>query len=456
MNSEVHGTLDNGAKASLINCVSQGHTTFHGEDSAISRSQMFPHFIVIGDEWIDAEQEFVSEIEYFPASINRLYGFRRDFGVIHPSKNELEGILADDRKRLAKAAEEEGWGGIDQDIIDVGDHPILQYYSGHFQVAIAECKDLVIEISNRPSHGMGSALGVEIRNQIVVNLRFPKPLRLEKTIAKLRIVHSFLELCLGSRQEYQSIKLKPAGSKGHKLFDLHWSYANTRVGKTGRHPHEADVLADFGRRRSEFSKLLKEWVDTSEQMSEARWRFGSCFFSNSYSPDRLIGAANIFDLLPEDRAPKTRQLDEATQALVKDSRARFRSLPESFARQEMLGAIGRIGKASLRDKINHRAAILIQHMGPAFSELTIPCQQGVICRNHYVHGSEASFDYESEFSAVAFITDTLEFVFAISDFLEMGWSYDNWKKHGTTGSHAFGAYCANYALALSRLKKALQ
>ncbi|SDP79345.1 hypothetical protein SAMN04488512_1502 [Sulfitobacter litoralis] len=454
-NSEVHGSLDDGAKASLIDCISQGNTTYGLRDNDSARSQMFPHFIVVGDEWVDAEQEFVSQIEYFPADVDCLSGFRRDFGMIHPTKNEFQKILVADEARLAKISKERDWDKTDRDAVDVGDHPILQYYSGNFQIVKVDCKDCLIEISNRPSHGRGSSRGVKIENQITVNLKFPRPLKLEKAATKLLIVHSFLELCLGKRQEYQNIKLKPADRKDHKLFDLHWSYANERVRKTGRHPHAGDVLADFGRRKSEFSKLLGNWVDTSEQMAEARGRFSSCFFSSSYSPDRVVAAANIFDLLPEDRVPKARQLDEETLALVKEFKPKFRSLPESFARQEMLGAIGRIGKASLRDKINHRVAILTKHMGSSFSELTVPCQQGVICRNHYVHGSEAAFDYQNEFPSFAFITDTLEFVFALSDLLEMGWSYRDWREHGTTQSHAFGSYCVNYAGELHKLKELL-
>jgi hypothetical protein len=451
-NSEVHGSLDNGAKASLIDCISQDNTTYgHGG----ARSQMFPHFIVVGDEWVDAAQEFVLEIEYCPANVDCLSGFRRDFGMIRPTKNEFQKMLTDDEAKSAAFAKEQGRDNPNREAVDAGDHPLLQYYSGNFQIVQINCERCQIEISNRLTQSMRASLGVKMENQITINLKFTSPITLKLATTKLIQVHSFLELCLGKRQEYQNIKLKPAGRKDHTLFDLHWSYANERARKTSRQPHPADVLADFGRRKLEFSKLLKNWVDTSDQMSAARGRFASCFFSSSYNSNRMVAAANIFDLLPEDRVPKARRLDDATLALIKEIKPKFRSLPESFARQEMLGAIGRIGKASLRDKINCRVNILTKHMGSNFRELTIPCQQGVICRNHYVHGSEAAFDYENEFLSFAFITDTLEFVFALSDLFEMGWSYRDWREHGTTQSHAFGSYCVNYAGELQKLKKLL-
>jgi hypothetical protein len=51
----------------------------------------------------------------------------------------------------------------------------------------------------------------------------------------------------------------------------------------------------------------------------------------------------------------------------------------------------------------------------------IPINQAVPCRNHFVHGGDAGFDYAKEFNSFAFLTETLEFVFAISDILELGW-----------------------------------
>jgi hypothetical protein len=56
---------------------------------------------------------------------------------------------------------------------------------------------------------------------------------------------------------------------------------------------------------------------------------------------------------------------------------------------------------------------------------------------------------------VSFFTDTLEFVFAASDLIEVGWKIEPWLQKGTTMSHPFGTYCAHYRYNLQALKALL-
>lgn len=65
------------------------------------------------------------------------------------------------------------------------------------------------------------------------------------------------------------------------------------------------------------------------------------------------------------------------------------------------------------------------------------------------------FDYDRNFEAVTFFTNTLEFVFATSDLIDAGWDARSWISHGTTMTHPFGQYRANYPFALKCLKTLL-
>ena len=78
--------------------------------------------------------------------------------------------------------------------------------------------------------------------------------------------------------------------------------------------------------------------------------------------------------------------------------------------------------------------------------------QHVNCRNFYVHGSDGSFDYNANFDAVTFFTQTLEFVFAASDLVDAGWDITGWSKTSTTMSHPFARYRVNYKTELEELK----
>lgn len=175
-------------------------------------------------------------------------------------------------------------------------------------------------------------------------------------------------------------------------------------------------------------------------------------FSN-YGINRIVGAANMFDLLPESHAPKKKEPDEVLKAAVRHCRDTFAALPDSFAKQSVLSALGRVGTASLRDRVYHRVERVLAAAGGRFPDLHVPCNHAVLARNHYVHGSKASFDYREHFTEFAFITDTLEFVFAVSDLLDLGWSLETWMGNGLTMSHPFGAYVVDFPMNMQRLQK---
>ena len=272
-------------------------------------------------------------------------------------------------------------------------------------------------------------------------------------------LHSFFELCLGKRQRYLWIEIElerleaeiddPIG----RCLQGYWSYCNEHMyGKTASTQY-GDVLLDAGAQEAEFATVLSGWLDSAPSVGKARSRLANAFHSGSYDVDRIVGAANVFDLLPSTHVPSRVEPGEPTRDAVKESRERFKALPDSFARQSVLSTLGRVGTASLRDKICHRAEILTMADPRRFAELHLPCHQAVLCRNHFVHGSEGAFDYREEFNAFAFLTDTLEFVFAASDFIELGWDYNSWLKKGSTLSHNFGSYVVNYGANLRMLKQ---
>ena len=72
-------------------------------------------------------------------------------------------------------------------------------------------------------------------------------------------------------------------------------------------------------------------------------------------------------------------------------------------------------------------------------------------RNHYVHGSEASYDYRADGDALFFFTSTLEFVFGASELIECGWEIANW----IGGSHAFAELLRSWAPRVANVKKQL-
>jgi hypothetical protein len=221
--------------------------------------------------------------------------------------------------------------------------------------------------------------------------------------------------------------------------------------------HPSDVLMDAVRQPEEFSRVLANWLAREDSWRDARIRFFGLFAQQRrYELDRLIAAANMYDILPSSAGPPDIQLSDELQAAKQTGRKTFRALPQSPERDSVLGALGRIGKASLKQKVRHRAKPIVDAVGERFPELLMVTDEAVTCRNYYVHGGECrSFEYNRNFNAVVFFADTLEFVFAASDLMEAGWDVKTWAKTPTTMSHRFASFRINYAGRLQKLKALL-
>lgn len=454
--TDIHGILVDGKKASILDCVIQEKKQYRFDKDTQFESVFFPNFIVIGEEFISSDELIIQAVRYHFDNIASLVSGSKTFRSLWPDAEEARRILEEDHKRSEKIAEEHGWS---KPLFnpEISEHPHLLYYSGLWEIIALQSRVGKISLTNRPSFSTGNAAGVGISNQVVANIEFTEPKSLIAVIHELQNLHGLFELSLGHRQRYRWIELeliyrsKETERDMPQTVRLYWSLCNERV-KNDSKVSLNDILLAPDRRPEEFTKVAAGWMNSTENMLDPRERFATAFFG-PYSINRIVGAANMFDLLPESHAPTTKEVDAPLRDAVIQCRKIFSDLPESFARQSVLSALGRIGKASLRDKIYYRAEKIIAVAGRKFPELHLPCHQAVICRNHYVHGSKRAFDYQENITEFAFITDTLEFVFAVSDLLDLGWDFSSWLHEGMPMTHPFGAYVINYSQNIAHLKE---
>lgn len=457
--TDIHGMLIDGKKASLLGCVLNNKTRHHSNEQSQFESQYFPNHVVIGEEFINSGESVIQAVHYHFDNVNRLVSGHDTFQSLNPSTDEILHILEEDHKRREMVAEKYGWmkSNFKPQICD---HPQLLYFSGLWEITACETKLGKVSLTNRASRGLGTSTGISISNEVTVNIEFTESKTLDEAIDAMQTLHGLFELSLGHRQRYRWIELKLINQSKETEYHipqtarLYWSLCNTRVkgeSKVGLN----DILLAPDLRPKEFTKVVAGWMNSADIMSDPRERFGSAFFEN-YSINRIVGAANMFDLLPESYTPKTKEIDAPLMEVVEQCRNLFTSLPESFAKQSILSALGRLGKASLRDKIYHRADKISAEVSHLFPDLYIPCNHAVIARNHYVHGSNASFDYQENFTEFAFIIDTLEFVFAVSDLLDIGWDLKIWLNQHMSMTHPFGIYAINYSNNINRLKNTVK
>lgn len=342
--------------------------------------------------------------------------------------------------------------------IVLGPHPQILYYTGKREIVSADTDIGIISASHRPTFTMGGPEGVWLKNTIAISVKFSEEREFHGAIAEVAKLLRFFEVIIGRPQNIVRLHIRlKEESELHRFLKVYWNMLPKHpYSSDDDKPRPQDVLIDGAQHTAEFSSVLTNWLARDLLWSDARERFSYVFETqNTYGPNRLIAAANMFDILPANAVPRDTPLSPQIQAARDSSRSLFAVLPASIERDSILSALGRLGKSSLKHKIRHRAQFVSETVGDRFPDISLVTDEAVNCRNHYVHGSAASYPYNEHFSSLVFLNDTLEFVFAASDLIECGWNIRRWLNQGTTMSHPFGTYRVGYQEGLNRLKARL-
>ena len=440
----VKGILLDLTKVSLIDCVApQTPGSYSSEHGSYYFTNVFPHFVIQGAHHISPEEKTIEAVHFHMDDAATLF---YDFDAF--------GFLIDARPFIDQIAHANALNRV----ITTGPDPKILYFTGKREIFSADTVLGKVTATHNPSHNLGGPTGVHLKNRIIVSIAFQEEVAFHEAIYRTSRLLEYLGMMVGRPQNLLQLYMR-VGKDGESpiMLDVYWSLVPERnPSDESEKPHPADALLDAARNPEEFSRVLANWLDRQEEWRDARWQFFNSFAKQRhYDIDRLIGSANMFDVLPCTAVPPNVELATELQNAKKSAREIFVNLPLSPERDAILGALGRLGKSNLKHKIRHRSQRLTKILGEHFQQLQMVTDEAVNCRNYYVHGGEPSFDYNRNFDAVTFFTDTLEFVFAASDLIEAGWNIHAWSRTGTTMSHPFGRYLATYAAQLQRMKSLL-
>jgi hypothetical protein len=440
----ITGVLHDLTKVTLINCIttsgtgsgSRGGERYHF-------ANIFPHFVVFGDRFVNPAEKAIAEVRFVMEDATTLFYDFDAFGTVIDARPFIDQIAHANK--------------LDREIT-TGAEPQILYFTGKREVFTVETALGRISATHNPGHTLPDPSGLFLRNTISVNIMFKDPVTFDEAIARTSTLLSYLGVLVGRPQNLVDldVRVEPDAETSAPVR-VYWSMPPERgPSEEGRRPHPSDVLLDPVRQRGQFTGVLSRWLDRQVEWRDARLGFWNSFAEqHRYGLDRLIGSANMFDILPSSAVPPDVPLTKELQDAKEVARKIFGLLPQSPERDSVLGALGRMGKSNLKQKIRHRAKWVIDSVGERFPDLTTVCDEAVNCRNYYVHGGEARFDYGGNFAATSFFTDTLEFVFAASDLIEAGWDVKRWITTPTTMSHPFASYRVNYSMNLLALKALL-
>lgn len=443
--TQVEGTSVAGERITLIDCFSPGVSRTHFKGEPIRHhADIFPHYVVIGRSHIESNKPCIRAIHFTTNDLTQLFYDFDAFSHLIDATSLIDSVLQERRKIRP---------------IESGEYPEIAYFTGKTRITEVDTVIGKVSVHHRPSHNLGGPTGIFIKNRMVVTIEPNEPVEFAEAIDKLYVVATFLSVAAGRTQGIKHIQITTLEEDDGiaRTLRVHPSYrwkANNKI--ENFKPHPGDVPLDPIQHGAEFEAVFRDWIARHGGWKVARSRYIDCLRkANEYSVERLVAAANMFDILPSDAAPTSAALPIELSDVRDQCRDLLRKLPNGVDRNSALNALGRLGKPSLPKKVAHRVSITESALGAIFPDLQIPAMVAVKCRNFFVHGSSDGIDYSKVEPLLPFLTDTLEFVFAASDFIDAGWNAKRWSSSPYGWGHSFTRYRAEYATALAELRKVL-
>lgn len=442
----IHGQLHDLSKISCLKCVcgEWGHS-WRNDEGAYHHAKVFPHFVTVGSQHLQPEQPSIKAVHFTVSDLSSIFYDFDAFGHVIDSKLLIDSVVKSNN--------------VDR-TIPVGDMPLIAYFTGKREIIAVDTGIGRVSVNHCPSYSMGGPNGVFIKNRMMVTLTPETPVAFDDCIERTMIVVRFLTLLAGRKQGIKSVYLDLAAESDQLRAPLHlsWSFAPQgykKKDKTVEVPHPSDIPLDAVSRPEEFTAVLKNWIVRDSTWRIARSRYNECLRKgNLYDINRLIAAANMFDLLPEEAVPIAPEMPAELVAAQTQCIAIFKNL-SGIERDSVMMALKRMGKPSLPKKVLHRVNIVARHLGHKLPELALVAKTAVQCRNFFVHGGSGDFNYAAIEPLMSFLTNALEFIFAASDLIEAGWNANSWSSKHYGGGHNFTRFSMAYNENLAELKTAL-
>jgi hypothetical protein len=441
----VNGTTFTGERLTLIDCniVTSGRQTNFTDARSWHHAEVFPHYVAIGQFHLNPNQTQIREIHFTTSDLSTIFCDFDAFGHMIDAKPIIDLVLQERRQVRP---------------VEAGEFPEVCYFTGKDCVAAVSTAIGKVCVHHRPRYSIGGPTGVYIKNRIVVSIEPDHPVTFYEAVRCMYDVTCFLSVAAGRAQGVDHIHVTTTEVAGEipQSLTVHPSYRWKAKDKIEQHkPHFGDVPLDPIRHRAEFDAVLSNWISRHAGWRVARFRYLGCMRkANKYDTERLVAAANMFDILPADAVPLSAELPEDLATTRDTCAMMFREHPLGIDRDSALSALGRLGKPSLPKKVAHRVAIVEARLGGRFPDLQFVAGVAVKCRNFFVHGSAGDIEYANVEPLVPFLTDALEFIFAASDFIDAGWDAQRWDADAHGWGHSFARFRSEYGMALAELRRA--
>lgn len=441
----ITGAAYSGDCLTLIDSINHGTGKTWFKDSPTRyHTKAFPHYVAVGRHHLDPTEKCITGVHFTTTDLAVLFYDFDAFGHVIDAKPIIDDVLSERRAMRP---------------VEAGEVPHVAYFTGKSCITEVNTRIGKISAHHRPSSNMGGSGGVYIKNRIVVSIEPETPIEFKTAIESVFQVTCFLAMVAGRTQGFDKVEigLMAMPDDAYPSLDVYPSYRwKVGGGRKQNIPNPGDVPLDPIHRRDEFNQVLANWISRHATWREARGRYLGCLRkANKFDPDRIVAAANMFDILPSDAVPTPAVLSDQLSGTLGECKRMLRALPKGPDRDSALSALGRIGGATLRNKIEARTALIESKIPGAFPDLNLVAVTAVKCRNFYVHGRSDDFNFERFQAQIPFLTNALEFIFAASDMVEAGWDIALWNGSPKGWGHSFAGFRNEYGRQLAELRQAL-
>ncbi|MXZ25000.1 MAG: hypothetical protein F4Y80_09070 [Caldilineaceae bacterium SB0665_bin_21] len=272
---------------------------------------------------------------------------------------------------------------------------------------------------------------LRIQADIIISLEFSSGQSLESAISKARKVVKFLATISGSPITIvqAALSLAPASSSVLELVPPPYYVPVYENVPTDR---EIGPIVKDG---ATMARLITKWIGLGEgtevdgRTQGARWEarnryHTSCLLKGQvYDEDRLVSAANLFDLLPSSATQCDFELSPEALIAVDTARCIIKKMLKEddayHTRSRCLSDLARVKHPTLKNRVRARAKIVKEELVPQLNQIELITDRAVDLRNRYVHGVDSNVN--PPLGLLVVCTVTLEFVFVVSELIEAGW-----------------------------------
>ncbi len=432
---------------SCLQCVGSGSERRFYREGTEYVSSVFPHYVSVGDAGLNAAEETITEIHFVTNDLSILFNDSRAFGHIFSSKKSLTDLLTHHNEML----EQEHSIGLPLNVPEISDHPHVFYFTGKMQIFECVTPLGVLHVSHGPSITVDGKSGINCENYISASITLPIPVSFDVAYNRVLTFARFFSIMAGRTQTVSAVKLRKVGLPENSFLDFYPSFTAPVTGVPLQ--HFRDIPISPIHRPDEFSTVLNNWL-----CREPTWSIGRIQYLNglaksrSYDTDRLVAAANAFDILPTSAtivdSPVSEEFDLARRKCLDI----LKDLPKTEDRASAIGVLKRWGRANLRSKVLHRASVVKAHIPQISDHIDDLLVMAIKTRNYFVHGSD-EFNYIKFERFLPSFTDALEFIFSVSDLIECGWNPREWLKQDPSSHHNYAAFLNSLATIAFELRE---